>query len=85
MNKKISNDENIKNLKKRKILRIIIIIFAILTIVLSILSLLYSVSIIFPILSFIITHLLMRIKERIIINKTDDLKEYRNVLNNSKK
>lgn len=85
MNKKISNDENIKNLKKRKILRIIIIIFCLITIALAVSSLIFNISFIFPLLSFIITHILINIKEKIIINKKDDLKEIRKVLNKSKK
>ena len=85
MKKKITNDENIKNLKKRKVLRIVIIFFSILTVILSICSLTFKISIIFPILSFVITHILMRIKDKILINKTDDLKSYRKVLNKNKK
>ena len=85
MNKKISNDENIKNLKKRKILRIIIIIFCLITIALAVSSLIFNISFIFPLLSFIITHILINIKDKIIINKKDDLKEIRKVLNKSKK
>ena len=57
MNRKISNDENIKNLKKRKIIRIFIIIFAILTIILSILTIALNISLLFPVLTYIITHL----------------------------
>lgn len=85
MNKKITNDENIKNLKRRKILRIIIIIFSILTIITSLLSLFMNVSLLFPIIAFIITTLLMKYRDSIEINKKDDLKDVRKMLNKSKK
>ena len=82
---KITNDENIRNLKRRKILRIIIIIFSILTIVTSLLSLFMNISILFPILSFLITTILMKYRDSIEINKKDDLKDVRKLLNKSKK
>ena len=85
MNKKISNDENIRNLKIRKILRIIIIISALITIALSLLSIIYSINIIFPIIAFILTHILMKIRDNIVINKKDDLDNIRNMLNKNKK
>ena len=85
MNKKISNDENIRNLKIRKILRIIIITFALITMGLSFASIIFNISLLFPILSFIITHILMRIKEKIPINKQDDLSDVRKLLNKNKK
>lgn len=82
---KISNDENIKNLKKRKVLRIIIIIFCILTIASCILSLIIGLNLLVPIALFIITKVLISVREKTVINKKDDLKYYRKVLNNSKK
>lgn len=85
MNKKISNDENIRNLKIRKILRIIIIISALITIALSLLSIIYSINIIFPIIAFILTHILMKIRDNTVINKKDDLDNIRNMLNKNKK
>ena len=85
MSKIISNDENIRNLKKRKILRIIIIVFALATIVLSLASIIFKISILFPLLSFVITHILMSAKEKIIINKKDDLDSVRKLLNKNKK
>ena len=81
----ISNDENIKNLKKRKILRIIIIFFSLITIVLSILSIIYNINFIFPVISFIITHILIKIREKTLINKKDDLDYVRKELKKSKK
>lgn len=85
MTKKISNDENIENLKKRKILRIIIIIFCLLTIITSIMSLVMKTTIIIPIVCFVIAKILIKVRENTIINKQDDLKEVRKVLNKSKK
>ena len=82
--KKLSNDENIKNLKKRKILRIFIIIFAILTIALSLFVFFYNISIIFPVISYILTHVLIRYKEKIPINRIDDLQNVKNLLNKKK-
>ncbi len=82
---KISNDENIKNLKKRKVLRIIIIIFCILTIASCILSLIIGLNLLVPIALFIITKVLISVREKTVINKKDDLKYYRKVLKNSKK
>ncbi len=85
MDKKISNDQNIKNLKTRKILRYIIIAFSILTIVLSLLSIFNYISFIFPLITFIITTILMRKRDNTIINKVDDLSDVRKALNKSKK
>lgn len=85
MNKKISNDQNIKNLKKREILRICIIIFSILTIVFAFLNLFYDVSLIFGIVFFIITVVLNKIREKTIINKKDELKEIREAIKENKK
>ena len=69
MNKVISNNENIHNLKKRKILRIIIIILAIVTIILSLASIFFNINIIIPLLFFVITHFLLKYRNKIIINK----------------
>ena len=85
MDKRISNDENIRNLRKRKILRIVIIILALITIILSLASIIFNINLIFPIISFIITHVFIRIREKTIINKNDDLKEVRKLLNKNKK
>lgn len=85
MNKKISNDQNIKNLKKREILRICIIIFSILTIVFAFLNLFYDVSLIFGIVFFIITVVLNKRREKTIINKKDELKEIREAIKENKK
>ena len=85
MSKKISNDENIKNLKKRKILRYFLIFFSIVTIVSSLLSLIYGLTIYIPLASFIITTILNKVRDSIVINKKDDLKDVRKMLNKSKK
>lgn len=80
MNKKISNDQNIKNLKKRKVLRIIVIIFSIITIILSILSIFYGFLLIYAVIAFLIAHFLLKYRESIVINKKDDLKYVRKEL-----
>lgn len=85
MSNKISNDENIRNLKKRKILRWIIIGFSIVTIVLSLLSLIVQLNFIFPLITFIITSILMRVRDNTPINKKDDLADVRKIVNKSKK
>lgn len=85
MSKKLSNDENIKNLNRRKVLRVVVIICAIITISLSILSIFDKVNIIFPIIFFILTHFLLKYREKIEINKTDDLADVRSLLNKIKK
>lgn len=85
MSNKISNDENIRNLKKRKILRWIIIGFSIVTIVLSLLSLIIQLNFIFPLITFIITSILMRVRDNTPINKKDDLADVRKIVNKSKK
>ena len=85
MSKKLSNDENIKNLKKRKILRWFIIGFSIITIALSLLSLILQLNLIFPLIAFVITSVLMRIRDNTQINKKDDLKDVRKIVNKSKK
>ena len=85
MDKKISSDENITNLKKRKILRYIIIFFSLVTIVTSLLSIIFGVSFVFALISLVITTILMKIRDGILINKKDDLKDVRKLLNKSKK
>lgn len=85
MEKKLSNAENISNLKKRKILRYIIIFFSLATIVTSLLTLIFGVSVIFALISFVITTILMKVKDNIKVNKRDDLEDVRKVLNKSKK
>ena len=85
MNKKISNDENIRNLKKRKILRAFIIIFCILTIILAFLNLFYDVSIFFAIGTFVIVIILNKTRDNIFINKRDDLEEIREEIKKIKK
>ncbi len=85
MEKKISNAENVKNLQKRKILRYLIIFFSLLTIATSLLSLIYGLNFLIPIIPFVITTILMKIRDGVVINKKDDLKEIRKVLNDSKK
>lgn len=81
----ISNDENIKNLKIRKVLRIVIIILSIVTIILSIASIFSYVNLIFPIISFIITHSLLKVRDKIKINKKDDLQYIRKKIDKNKK
>ena len=83
--KKLSNDENIKNLKKRKILRAVVMICAVITMLLSFASIFYNINLIFPLIAFIITHTMLKIRDKIEINKKDDLKDVRKMLNNSKK
>ena len=85
MSNKLSNDENIKNLKKRKILRWFIIGFSIITIVLSLMSLIFQVNLIFALIAFIITSILMRVRDNTKINKKDDLADVRKIVNKSKK
>lgn len=84
MSKKLSNDENIKNLRKRKILRIVIMVCAVVTMALSFASILYNLNFIFPLIAFIITHSLLRFREKIEINKKDDLADVRKMLNKNK-
>ena len=85
MNRKINNEQNIINLKKRELLRIFIIIFSILTIVFSLGNLFYEINLIFALLFFILTVVLNKIREKIIIIRKDELKEYRKEINKNKK
>jgi len=83
--KKISNDENIKNLKKREYLRITIIFFAFLTIALAVANLFFNINLIFALSTFLIYVILNKIRDNIVINKKDDLKEVRNEIEKNKK
>lgn len=85
MGKKLSNDENIKNLNKRKWLRIFVIFFILLTLFLLLLNIVLKVSIIYPIITFIIYQILFRIREKIPINKVDDLESVRKEIEKTKK
>lgn len=85
MNKKLSNDENIKNLKKRKILRWFIITFCFLTIVFAILNLFFDVNIIFALLCFFMVVILNKVRENTKINLNDDLAFVKRELEKSKK
>ncbi len=69
----LTNDQNIKNLKKRKILRSIIIFFCILTIILAILAMIYKYLLILPVISFIISTILINKREQIPIKLSEDL------------
>lgn len=72
MNKKLSNDENIRNLKKRYILRIVIIIILLATLVLSVCSIFYNFLIIPTIILFIIAKVITKVRENTPINKISD-------------
>ena len=85
MSKKLSNDENIRNLRKRKILRIVVMICAVITMILSFATIFYNLNLLFPLIAFLITHFLLKYREKIEINKKDDLKDVREMLNKSKK
>ena len=58
--KLMTNEEKYNNYRKKKILRIIVIILAIIDITLSVLSIFKIVSIFFPIILFIITHIIFK-------------------------
>lgn len=92
MNKELSNDENIANLKKRKILRIVIIIFATLTIILALLTIItqwfdvgFKVSVIFALITYIITTILSRVRNKIKINRNDEFDKIREEIKKTKK
>ncbi len=84
---KLTNDQNIKNLKKRKILRSIIIVCCIATIVLSLCSLFFNLHFIFPLIAFIISTILINIREKtpIKISKDLELKRVEKALEKHKK
>ena len=83
--KKISNDENIKNLRKREYLRIAMIIMSILTIILAILNLFFGVNIIFALLSFAVYVILNKVRDKIVINRKDELVEVKKEIKKNKK
>lgn len=82
---KLSNDQNIKNLKLREKLRIGMIVFYLLTIILALLNLFGIVNIIFPLLTMVIAFFLSKKRENTIINRKDDLKEFRDAIKENKK
>ncbi len=83
---KLTDDQNIKNLKTRKILRRFIMVFCILTIVLAILSLTIKLNAIFPLISFIISTILIKKRENIPIriNENLELKRIEKAMNKQK-
>lgn len=85
MKKELSNDENIRNLNKRKWLRIIVIVLILLTLLLILLNIFFKVSIIYALITFVIYQILFRIRQKIPINKVDDLEDIRKEIEKSKK
>ena len=69
-----SNDKKYKKYKLRKILRILIMIFSIVTIVLAVLNLAIKISIVYALISFLITTLLTNYRNKISLNKKDSKK-----------
>ena len=57
---KHTNEEKYNNYKRRKILRILIMILLVTTIVLAVLSLVIKISIIYPIITLFISHILTK-------------------------
>lgn len=74
---KLTNDQNIKNLKTRKILRIFIMIFCVLTIVLALISLIFDISVIYPLITFIIATILINKRDKTTIKISEDLEKIR--------
>lgn len=92
MNKELTNDENIANLKKRKILRLVIILFATLTIILALLTIItewfdvgFKVSVIFALITYIITTILGRMRSKIPINRNDEFDKIREEIKKTKR
>ena len=67
--KKLRNEEKYLNYKKRKILRTLIIIFSIVTLILAVLSLLKVIDIVWAIILFVFSHILLKYRETIIVNE----------------
>jgi len=61
----MNNDQNYKNYKKRKWLRRLAITLAIATIVLAALSLFKVVSMIWPLITFVLANVILRIRTKI--------------------
>jgi len=82
---KLSNDQNINNLKYRERLRIYIMIMFFLTVVLAIMCIFLNVNIIFPIITYLYAKFLVKKRDSVVINRKDDLKEFRDAIKKNKK
>lgn len=85
MEKRLTNDENIKNLQIRKVLRILIIIFSVITIVLSLLSLIIGISFAYGLITYIIVVILSRKRNSTQINKSKKITEVEDEIDKVKK
>lgn len=73
--KMISDNENIENFKKREILRWVIMVMSILTIILAILSLTIKLGFGYALVSYLITHVLISMRNKLEIKESDLVKE----------
>lgn len=82
---RLSNSENVKNLRKREKLRIGMIVFSLLTMFLALLNLFDKISIIYAIITFIISIVLKNIRDKTVINRKDELEDVRKEIVKNKK
>lgn len=76
--KKIDDNQKIENYRKREILRLVIMIMSILTIVLAILSLTIKLGFGYAIISYIITHVLISMRNKLEIKEEKETKTKEN-------
>ena len=73
VSKELTNDENLANLKKRKWLRWGIMLFGFATIILAFLNLFEVLHIGFAIGTFVITTIFVKMREKTLINKNEEI------------
>lgn len=71
---KINDNENIENYRKREILRWVIMTMSVLTIVLAILSLTIKLGFGYALVSYLITHVLISMRNKLEIKESDLVK-----------
>ena len=75
--KKVTNTENVDNFEKREKLRIAIMIMSGVTIVLALLSLTIKLGFVYAIISYIITHVLISMRNKLEIKESQLVKQKR--------
>ena len=82
---KLNDNQKLDNYNKRKILRLVIIIMSVFTIILAVLSLTIKLGFGYAVVSYIITHVLISMRNKLEIKDEETEKKDNNKKKNSKK
>ena len=82
---KLNDNQKLDNYNKRKILRLVIIIMSVFTIILAVLSLTIKLGFGYAVVSYIITHVIISMRNKLEIKDEETEKKDNNKKKNSKK